>query len=133
MDSRRSTRILYLRDQFRLRPPAFGHLVGRKTLARSAFVALGQVRSGASFELEIFDMLENLHPKSVRPRSEQLSFCNCKIATWSTHLVSCTFAAFAETMVREIVNKPSLPSIDLAIAFQQSGIPDKYNKSAEAT
>jgi hypothetical protein len=39
-------RILDLRDQKRLQPAAFGHLVGRETLTPPALVALGQVRKG---------------------------------------------------------------------------------------
>ena len=57
-------RVLDLGDQLRFQPAAFGHLVGRETLAPSALVALGQVRKGAGLDFELVETLEDLRPKS---------------------------------------------------------------------
>jgi hypothetical protein len=57
-------RVLYLRDEVRLQPAAFGHLVGRETLTLPTLVALGQVRKRAGLDFERVETLENARPKS---------------------------------------------------------------------
>jgi hypothetical protein len=57
-------RVFYSRDELRLQPAAFGHLVGRQTLAPSALVALRQIRKGACLDFEPVQTLENLDAKS---------------------------------------------------------------------
>ena len=58
----RPVRVLYLRDEVRLQPAAFGHLVGRETLTLPTLAALGQVRKRAGLDFERVESLENLGP-----------------------------------------------------------------------